>query len=648
MIPIRNIGIFAHVDAGKTTLTERMLAHAGAIRSPGSVDAGTAHTDRLDIERARGISVKATCARLNWRGVTVQLIDTPGHADFAAEVERALWALDGAVLLLSAADGVQPQAETLFEALTAQRIPTLIFLNKLDREGADPRAALEQVKRTLTPRAAFLEDSEALMELLAELDEQAFSDYVAGCVYSPERLEQVLRPHVHACRAFPVLSGSALKDQGVEALLDGVVSLLPSPTGDPSGPLCGVVFALEQQRAMGRAAHVRLFSGRLSNRDALEFDGPAGPDGAPVRTQHKVSQIRSLDAAGRGEDLGALTAGQIGAVYGLGGVAVGQVLGEAALLPRRVEPGRLRAPLIMVQALPERPEQMNALRQALGELTAEDPLLDVQWSGAVRQLHIRVMGAIQLEVLADQLRRRYELGVQFGPPAVIYRETIARPSVGFVAYTMPKPCWAVLKFQIDPLPRGSGVVFESQVPVRDIMERYQNQVQKALPLALKQGMLGWQVTDVKITLIDGSHHLIHTHPLDFIVATPMGILDGLRRGGSQLLEPVLSVRFSVPERCGGRLMSDIVAMRGSVERSELRGDTLHLVAQVPVSTSLNYPMELAQFTGGRGALSAQLAGYRDCPLELGATAPRRGVDPLDTAKYILAARSALEGGIFDL
>ena len=275
-------------------------------------------------------------------------------------------------------------------------------------------------------------------------------------------------------------------------------------------------------------------------------------------------------------------------------------------------------------------------------------MLGVQWSNHTRELTLSVMGAIQLEVLSALVLERYGLKMSLGAPQVIYRETIAQSARGFVAYTMPKPCWAILEMQIDPLPRGSGVVFESQVPVKDIAQRYQNQVRQALPLALKQGMLGWQVTDVRITLTGGSHHLIHTHPLDFIVATPMAFLDGLRRGGSTLLEPMLDMRITAPEGCAGRLMSDMTAMRGEIMESELTGGLVRLRAQVPVAASMDYPTQLAALSGGRGAMSARLMGYRECPLELGATTPRRGVSPLDTAKYILAARSALEGGIFDV
>ena len=644
MRDIRNIGIFAHVDAGKTTLSERLLEHAGAIRQAGSVDAGTAHTDSLEVERRRGISVKSSCVRLTWRGVQVNLIDTPGHVDFSAEVERSLWALDGAVLVVCAAEGVQPQTQTLFEALREQRIPTVLFFNKTDREGADVARAMTQVRRMLSPRAARMDDAAQLADVVCEEDEALLERYLEGEEIEQALLQARMAALCRSGRAYPAYAGSALRDTGVEAVLDAIVDCLPAPEGRVD-TLCGVVFAAAQDRVLGRGAWVRLYGGALENRAALDMNAGVDPlTGEEKVVQRKITQIRGVDGA----DTGRLEAGEIGVVYGLGDVRVGGVLGDAAALPRRVEPGRLRTPLITVQAIADRPEEMTALRAACEQLSSEDPLLEAQYARALGELHLHVMGMIQLEILEETLRTRFSLGVRFSKPAVIYKETIAREARGFVAYTMPKPCWAVMGFTIEPGERGSGVVFESTVPVRDIMARYQHQVEQALPLALSQGRLGWEVTDVKITLTDGNHHLIHTHPLDFIVATPMGIQDGLRRGGSVLLEPVLAVRFLLPAECVGRVMSDVALMRGEVEESEGDGELVALNASIPVATSLDYAVTLASLTGGRGSMSVRLKGYRECPLELGATQARRGVDPLDTSKYILAARSALEGGIFDV
>ena len=644
MNQMRNIGIFAHVDAGKTTLSEQLLMHAGAIRRVGSVDEGTAHTDNLPVEQRRGISVKATCVSLTWRDTAINLIDTPGHVDFSAEVERSLWALDAAVVVVCAVEGVQPHTETLFHALKEQHIPTLFFLNKTDREGADTARVLGQIRRLLTADAVPMADADAMTEFVCAQDDDLLERYLSGEDLSADFIRARLADMARTARACPVYAGSALRDEGVIPLLDGMVDFLPAPTDNGDG-LCGVVFASTQDRVLGRGVWVRLYAGSLENRAPVTL--PAGVDpltGEEKLVQRKITQIRRVD----GSDAGSLTAGEIGVIYGLGDVKVGQVIGDEALLPRRVEPGHLRTPLITVQVIPEKPEDMQALRAACEALSAEDPLLQVRYAKALNELQLHVMGTIQLEIIQELLDTRFGMKVSFSKPAVIYKETIARPASGFVAYTMPKPCWAIMRFEIEPAPRGSGVTFKSTVPVRDILLRYQHQVEQALPLALHQGRLGWEVTDVNITLVDGNHHQFHTHPLDFIVATPWGIQDGLQRGGSTLLEPILEVRFLLPPDCVGRVMSDVALMRGEVTHTETDADRVLMTALVPVATSVDYASTLASATSGRGSMSVKLHGYRDCPMELGATAARRSVDPLDTAKYILAARSALEGGIFDL
>ena len=634
---MRNIAIFAHVDAGKTTVSEQLLAHAGAIRTRGAVDAGTAHTDRLPVERRRGISVQASCAHFTWRGEEINLIDTPGHIDFAAEVERSLWAPDGAVLVVSAAEGVQPQTEVLFRALQNAHLPTLLFFNKTDREGADAERALREFRELLSPAAAFLSDAEAMMALAAEENDRAAEDYLSGEIYPPEKLYPLLRAAMAEGKAYPALSGSALRDEGIPALLDAVVDLLPPPRGDENEELCAILYAASQDPLLGRGVHVRVFSGALQNRDAVTFSG----------LQHKITQIRIWTPDGRGKDTGRLAAGEIGVLYGLASLPVGTVLGNRALLPRPMELGALREPLLAARVSPAETGKEQQVRQALMELSGEDPLLSAAFSEETRETTIRAMGKMQLEIIDETLRTRFSLPCRFSPPQLIYRETAAAPCEGFIAYTMPKPCWAVIHVLIEPLPRGAGVEFRSAVAPRDIALRYQHQVEQAIPLALRQGMMGWQVTDVRVTLIGGNHHEIHTHPLDFIVATPMAVMDGLRRGGTKLLEPILDVHFTVPESAGGRVMGDITRMRGTMLSSVRAGSLLRVHAELPAATSMDYSETLLQFTGGRGGMTASLLGYRDAPDNIRETMPRRGVNPLDTAKYILAARSALDGGIFD-
>ncbi len=635
----RSIGIFADVDAGKTTLSEQLLSLTGTIRDMGSVDSGTAHTDSLPVERRRGISVRAAAVQMHWKGCRIDLVDTPGHADFAAEVEHSLWAMDGAVLMVCACEGVRPQTVTLWHALRQQGIPVIFFINKTDREAADTDRVLREILR-LCPEAADVRDRDAMIERVCENDDALTEKYLEeGDLADGELLPRFDR----LCRegkAFPVTAGSALKNIGITALLDLMVRCLPAP-GD-AGRLCGVVFSVKQDHVLGRGVWVRLYGGSLSNRQALDLEGRTDPlTGERAVIQQKITQIRSAD----NEDLGTLSAGDIGVVYGLGNVPVGTVLGDRSLLPRHVDPGRLRKPLISVKVIPDDPARAEDLRTACAVLSSEDPLLHAEYHRMLREQRLNIMGTVQLEILQEVLRERFSLPVSFDRPRINYMETLAAPASGFAAYTMPKPCWAILHFDMAPGERGSGVTFRSTVSSRLIAEPYQNQVRQALPLALKQGRRGWPVTDIAVVLTDGSHHLIHTHPLDFIVATPWAIQDGLARGGSILLEPVMDYTFSLPPDVLGRVISDTAAMRGEVVSTENEAETVLLRCRIPLYDSMDYPRALASLSSGRAAMSAALHGYRECPRD--ETLPRRGVDPLDTSKYILAARSALEGGIWD-
>lgn len=640
-MPCKSIGIFAHVDAGKTTLSEQLLVHSGRIREAGSVDRGTAHTDDLPVERRRGISVKATCVSFEWKGTDIQLIDTPGHTDFSAEIERSLWALDAAVLLVDAVQGVQPQTEILFRTLRDQKLPFLLFFNKTDRPEANPVRVLDQIRRRLTKKVCPLWDPERMAEYVCGTTDDLTARYLEGDRIEPEEIKEQLKHLVFTGEAYPALCGSALKDIGIPELLDAMLTYLPGPESSEK-ELSGVAFAVSNDRTLGRGVWVRLFGGKLENR--MPLDIRAGTDrltGEPVFVQQKISQIRN--AAGR--DTGALCAGEVGTVYGLGNLEIGHVFGNPDLLPRKVQPGSLKTPLIMIRIIPEKQDEIHKLREACAVLSSEDPLLHAGYNSATGEMILQIMGKVQLEIIQEMMDTRFGLKVSFGEPAVIYRETIREHARGFVAYTMPKPCWAILEFELEPGPRGSGITYTSKVSPRDILPRYQHQVEQALQQALSQGRLGWQVTDLKITLTGGNYHPVHTHPLDFIVATPMGIQDGLRRGGSVLLEPILEMRLIVPSDMTGRMISDVQQMRGEVIHTETDGETVTITALVPAASSLDYPIQFASETGGRGSMSTSIHGYRECP-ETGHTMARRGVDPLDTAKYILAARNALESEIY--
>lgn len=648
-----NLGILAHVDAGKTTTTEQALYLSGRIRRLGRVDDGTAFTDWMDVERARGISVRAAAVAVPWQDAVINLIDTPGHADFAAEVERALLALDGAILMVSAADGVQAYTELLWHALRLRRLPTLIYVNKVDRLGVDLTAILEEIRGVLGDGAvpvqsaigegpdfrgvwgAFDPDGpdslrQRLFERLADEDDALLERFVAGEMPSPAVLEPVLRAAVARGAVQPIVYGASLRGIGVRELLDAVVTWLPSARGDADGPPAGVVFKVERRPPLGRAAFVRLFTGRLSTRDRVA--------NATQGVMEKVTQIHKVMGAVE-VDAGEVSAGDVAAVYGLSQTRIGDVLGEADLAPRPVP---LADPLLSVKVTAENDPDLTRLADALAELDDEDPALAFEWRADVRECQVKVMGIVQLEILAALLAERFGLQVRFGPPTVIYRETPARAGEGFVSYTMPKPCWAILRFWIEPGPRGSGLVYRSTARPDRLLLSYQREVERRVPEALQQGLLGWQVTDLAVTLVDGEHHVWHTHPLDFVIATPMGILDGLRNTGTTVLEPVLGFRVSAPDEFHGRILSDLAELRAAVEAPKASRGHFTVEGEIPLATSLDYPVRLNRLTGGRGALMTRFRGYQEAPPDVRPSRPRQGPDPLDRAKYILTMRQALK------
>lgn len=658
---LRNIGIVAHVDAGKTTTTEHMLYESGRIRSLGRVDRGTAQTDWLDVERERGISVRAASTVFEWKGCKFNLIDTPGHVDFSSEVERSLRVLDGAVLIVSAVEGVQAHTETLWNALRSLQIPTLLVINKMDRIGASAQRTLKEIRTVLSAHAipvqsyseegdgfeqvkSFWElapdgssampaaepsDYDAVLERLADQDERLLQQFIEGEAVPPLHLYERLSALSREAKVFPVLFAAASKGIGVKELMDAALAYLPPPAGKVEDPLSGVVFKLERDKTMGKVALIRLYGGKLQNRDMIR--------NTTQELDEKVTQIRKIHA-GHFEDVGVLHAGDIAAVCGLSRVRIGDVIGSPGAVPPE---HRLTVPLLTVQVSPASAAEYPQLVAALQELADEDPLLDLQWHQQERELHIKIMGPIQLEVLTHLLQSRFGLQAEFGAPSVIYKETPSSSGYGYVAYTMPKPCWAILRFHIEPGPRGSGLSYSSQVKPEDLLYSYQNEVARRVPEALMQGLLGWEVTDLLVTLVEGQHHVWHTHPLDFVLATPMGIMDGLSQTQTTLLEPYLHFRITAPEEVSGKIMNELNLMRAMFDYPVIAGERFTVDGVIPVASSLEFPVKLSTLTGGRGTFATRFDSYRECPPGVEISRARRGVNPLDTSKYILSMRSAL-------
>jgi len=650
---IRNIGILAHVDAGKTTITENMLFKSGVIRSLGAVDKGTTRTDNLDIERQRGISVKASAVNFIWRDTEINLIDTPGHADFSAEVERALGVLDGAVLIISAVEGVQPQTKVYFDALKAMKIPTLIVINKIDRIGADIDRVIKDINMQLTEKVAPIQciegentkdpvikgisttdfkDSvymEEAITKLSEYDESLLEAYLEDEEIGDNRITEALAKITGQGDFYPILFASGIRNVGIEELMDSVVKLFPPLVVDEEGDLSAIVYKVEHHKVLGKIAYVRMFQGSLENRTLVH--------NVTKDVEEKVAQIKKISGY-KEVDCTKLSAGDIGIISGLSKISIGDILGSEENIP--FVPN-IAKPLLTLQIFPKQKGKYMELVQAVEILEEEDPLLNFQWIKEKNELHIQIMGMIQVEILEAILLERFNIVVEFGEPSVIYKETPASSGYGHCRYTMPKPCWAVTRFKIEPAETGSGLSYKSEVRKDDIKEKYQREVERQLPITLKQGIYGWEVIDLKVTLVEGEDHVMNSNPGDFLIATAMGIMNGLATVKTTLLEPVLNFKIIVPEEVGGKLLGDIVEMRGTFDTPIIEAGTFNVEGQLPVATSLDYPVKLGIISSGKGIMITRFSGYKPIPLELGATRERVGVNPLDREKYILFSRNAI-------
>lgn len=658
---IRNIGIIAHVDAGKTTLTEQMLYQSGSSRILGSVDKGTTHTDSLEMEKQRGISIKAAEIDLTYKDVNIHIIDTPGHTDFSSEVERSIGVLDGAVVVLSSVEGVQPQTEVYFNALNALKKPSIFFINKLDRIGASPSKTINDMKKLLTNNLVSLQivyekDNEFIVEnifhvlqhnkslyeiedethkhLLEEIidilgtnKEELLEQYFEGTL-TPQMIKEEISVQAIQGKIYPVLYGTALKGEGIKEILEGIINYLPAPNDLDEAKLSAMVYKISHNKTLGKIAHIKIFSGSISTRDDIL--------NITKNKSEKITMIKKIMNQ-RQIDVNSACSGELVMVSGLD-CSTYDILGSNTYIPKLKS---ISTPLFTLKINSKKQEDYIALVEALTILQEEDPLLNMQWIKEKKEIHLHIMGKIQLEYLEAILLERFNLEVVFGPPSVIYKETPVSDGYGESHYTMPKPCWAIVEFYIEPLPRGSGIIYESQVRTEKVKLKYQREIEDNLYNILSQGIYGWPVTDLKITFTQGEDHVLHSRSGDFAASAAMGIMRGLKEIGTTLLEPMINFRLTVPEDIGGRILNDIVKMRGSFETPVIHNNTFTVEGILPVATSLEYPETLGIISSGKAVMSTKFAGYEPCSLELGATRERIGVNPLDRAKFILYVRNAL-------
>ena len=589
------IGILAHVDAGKTTLSEALLYRGGSIRRLGRVDHRDAFLDTDTIERERGITIFAKQAVLPLGDMEVTLLDTPGHVDFSAEAERTLWVLDCAVLVISGTDGVQGHTRTLWKLLERYGVPTFLFINKMDLAGADRSALMAELKQRLHSGCVdFGAPEEALREEAALCDEEVLEQYLESGAVS----DDAIRAMIARRRLFPCCFGSALKLEGVDAFLSALERFAPVPE---YGPEFGArVFKITRDSQGNRLTHLKVTGGALRVKESLTGGG------TPPRWEEKADQLRIYSGT-KFRPAETAEAGTVVAVTGLTHTRPGEGLGfESPWTAPMLEPV-LTCQLI----LPKESDPHTALLK-LRQLEEEDPQLHILWNEGTRQIHIQLMGEVQQEILQRLIAQRFGMEVSFGPGSILYRETIEAPVEG-IGHFEPLRHYAEVHLLLEPGPRGSGVVLDSICP-EDVLDRnWQRLILTHLAEKEHLGVLtGSPITDIRITLASGRAHLKHTEGGDFRQATYRAVRQGLMGAKSVLLEPWYEFRLELPTEHLGRAMSDLQRMNGETQPPQSWSEETILTGAAPVAALRNYAREVTSYTRGRGRLSCILSGYRPC------------------------------------
>ena len=597
-------GIMAHVDAGKTTLTEAMLYLTGNIRRLGRVDHGDAFLDTQELERERGITIYAKQAILRRGDLELTLVDTPGHVDFSAETERALQVLDCAILVVSAADGVQGHTETLWQLLEEAGVPVFLFVNKMDQPNEGKDAILKQLEGRLGHGFVDMTDPEARGEGAALCSEELMERYLSGEEFTQEELAALVVQR----QLFPVYFGSALQVEGVEELLDGIQAY----TLEPEWPqdFGARVFKITRDERGERLTWLKVTGGQLRVREVLH-----GPN-----WEEKVNQIRLYSGA-KFTAVDVAPAGTVCAVTGLTRTAAGEGLGaEENWTGPRLEP------VLSYQVIPPEGVDASTLLERLRRLEEEDPQLQVEWEPHAEQVRVKLMGQVHREVLERELRRRFMLDVTFGPGSIVYLETLAKPVEG-VGHFEPLRHYAEVHLLLEPLERGAGLQIDT-VCSEDVLDgNWQRLILTHLVERQHVGVLtGSPITDLKLTLLTGKGHLKHTEGGDFRQATYRAIRQGLMMGETILLEPWYTFRLEVPGESVGRAMTDVQRMCGEFEGPQMRGEMAVLTGSLPVSEVGDYWSQVAAYTQGRGRFSCRLDGYRPCH-NTQQVVEERGYDP---------------------
>jgi elongation factor G len=666
---VRNIGIIAHIDAGKTTTTERILYYTGHTHRLGSVDDGTTVTDFMPQERERGITIQSAAITCEWNEYKINLIDTPGHIDFTAEVQRSLRVLDGGVVVFDAVAGVEPQSETVWRQANRFSVPRICFINKMDRTGADFDRAVASIVDRLGANPVAVQfpigaetdfrgvvdlvemkavvytngdgterevieipeelQREAarrrtqLIEHLADLDDEIAMLYLEEIELTSEQLRAALRKATLDNTLVPVLTGSALKNKGVQLLLDAVVDYLPSPLDIPairgtepksnaevlcpphaSAPTVALVFKITTDPYVGRLAYIRVYSGAVRRGEIL-VNPRTG------KTQ-RIGRLVRMYADHR-EEVDAISAGDIGAVLGLKEAITGETISDPNQ-PVVLERISFPAPVVELAISPSSKSDQDKLGTALRRLGEEDPTLRVRHDGQTNEIVIAGMGELHLEVVVDRLHREFKVGAQVGQPQVAYCETITRAirSEGRLSkQTGGRGQFAQVVLEMEPLAAGTGFEFEEKLRGESIPRTYLPSIERGINDALQEGVLGkYPVTDIKVTVVDGKYHEVDSSDMAFRTAASMAFKDGQRRAAPVVLEPVMRVEVVAPEEFTGDIIAELNMRRAAISGIEPRGDGAQIVkAHVPLATMFGYATSLRSHTKGRGTFVMEFDHY---------------------------------------
>ncbi|GBD28583.1 Elongation factor G [bacterium HR31] len=669
---IRNIGIVAHIDAGKTTTTERILFYTGRVHRLGEVDEGSATMDWMVQERERGITITSAATTCFWRDHRINIIDTPGHVDFTIEVERSLRVLDGAVVILSAVEGVQPQSETVWRQADRYRVPRILYVNKMDRVGADFLRVVDMVRERLGAPAVpvqlpvgseesfqgvvdlvrmksilYLDDlgtrssetaippeiqdlvdayRERLLEAAAECDDAVMLRYLEGQPVPEADLRRAIRKGTLSGRLVPVLAGSSFRNKGVQPLLDAVVDYLPSPLdiGAVRGtnPRTGEV---EERPVDEQAPFCALafkimtdpYVGKLTYFRVYSGTLRAGSYvfNATRGVRERVSRILLMHANHR-EDIPEATAGNVVAAVGLRDTTTGDTLCDEAA-PLVLEPIQFPEPVISVAVEPKTKADSEKLTAALAKLAEEDPSFRVRFDPETGQTLIAGMGELHLEIITDRLVREFKVEAHVGRPQVAYKETIRQPARGegrFIRQTGGRGQYGHAVVEIEPLPRGTGFEFVDRITGGVIPREFIKPVEDGVREAMESGVLaGYPVVDVRVTLVDGSYHEVDSSELAFKIAGSLAFKDAARKAKPVLLEPVMKVEVTTPEAYMGDVLADLNARRGRIQAMEQRQGLRVITALVPLAEMFGYATDLRSRTQGRAVYTMEFSHYEEVP-----------------------------------